>query len=233
MSAQTAVAGSATPVVSKSELVYSALRDRILSGTYREGHRLVFDRLAREFNVSPFPVREAVRRLEAEGLVEFTPNVGAEVARFDASQYDDAIEALAYLEGICTALAAPHLTRADIAEARQIDAEMDAVRAAFDARVFSALNDRFHEVIFRNCPNARLIDLMHTEHERVQLICQSLFSMNPGRAKDSIAEHEALLDLIERGATAATIEAASREHRRNTMAGFHPQQARLPSPVRS
>lgn len=233
MKTKTSQASSNGAAASKSEVVYTAIRYRILHGTYREGHRLVFDRLAREFDVSPFPVREAVRRLEAEGLVQFTPNVGAEVARFDATQYDDAIEALAYLEGVCTSLAAPHLTRADIAEARRINDEMDAVRAAFDTRVFAGLNERFHEIIFRNCPNRRLIELMNVEHERVQLICQSLFTLNPGRAVDSIREHKTLLDLIEMGATPPTIEAAAREHRLNTMAGFNPYGADAPERISS
>ena len=66
--------------LSKSESVYRELRSRIISGRYNAGYRLVLDQLAREMGVSAVPVREAIRRLEAERLVTFTRNVGAEVA---------------------------------------------------------------------------------------------------------------------------------------------------------
>ena len=69
--------------ISKSERVYRTLRQGILSGRYSAGYRLVLDRIAREIGVSAVPVREAVRRLEAEGLVEFQRNVGAIVTGVD------------------------------------------------------------------------------------------------------------------------------------------------------
>ena len=64
----------------KQERVYKEVRERILAGTYVPGFRIVIDALAEEFGVSALPVREAIRRLEAEGLVIFRPNVGAQVA---------------------------------------------------------------------------------------------------------------------------------------------------------
>ncbi len=66
--------------VTKQERVYRTIRERILSGDYRPGHRVVIDSLATELGVSALPVREAIRRLEAEGLVVFRPNAGAHVA---------------------------------------------------------------------------------------------------------------------------------------------------------
>src|SRR5689334_25268318 len=66
--------------VTKQERVYRAIRERILSGAYGPGYRVVIDALATEFGVSALPVREAIRRLEAEGLVIFRPNAGAHVA---------------------------------------------------------------------------------------------------------------------------------------------------------
>src|SRR5690349_16985254 len=80
--------------LSKSQLVYRALRERIMDGTYSPGYRLVLEQLAREFSVSAVPVREAVRLLEAEGHVTFERNVGARVA-IDETKYETAAEALA------------------------------------------------------------------------------------------------------------------------------------------
>src|SRR5262245_45003271 len=71
--------------ISRFELAYTTIRQRILNGAYGPGYRLVLDELAREIGMSPVPVREAVRRLEAEGYVDFQRNVGARVATFDES----------------------------------------------------------------------------------------------------------------------------------------------------
>ena len=67
---------TATAIVTKQERVYQAIRERILSGAYGPGYRVVIDALAEEFEVSALPVREAIRRLEAEGLVIYRPNAG-------------------------------------------------------------------------------------------------------------------------------------------------------------
>ena len=99
--------------VSKSQLAYEHLRERITRGAYGPGYRLVLDQLARELRMSVVPVREAIRRLEAEGVVTFERNVGARVAAIDPVDYQDACQALAIVEGGAVALAQPHLAAAD------------------------------------------------------------------------------------------------------------------------
>ena len=68
---------------SKHQRAYAVIRQRILDGVYQPGHRLVIDALATEFGVSPVPVREAIRRLEAEGRIVYRHNAGARVAPID------------------------------------------------------------------------------------------------------------------------------------------------------
>ena len=102
-------------IVTKQERVYQAIRERILSGAYGPGYRVVIDALAEEFEVSGLPVREAIRRLEAEGLVIYRPNAGAQVAPADPGLFDEEMTVLAVLEGYGTALAAPCLGEAEIA----------------------------------------------------------------------------------------------------------------------
>src|SRR5690348_173461 len=74
---------AAPAATSRVELAYATIRERIIAGTYGPGYRLVLDELAREIGSSPVPVREAIRRLEAEGWVEYQRHVGARVASFD------------------------------------------------------------------------------------------------------------------------------------------------------
>src|SRR4051812_34876320 len=109
---------------SKQEHVYSVLRRRILDGTYPPGYRLVIDTIGRELEVSPMPVREAIRRLEAEHWIVYQRHQGAQVAPRDAEMWAEAIEALALLEGFVTARAAPHLQDEDFAALRAIGDEM-------------------------------------------------------------------------------------------------------------
>src|SRR5579859_6872229 len=130
-----------TTIVTKQERVYQAIRERILSGAYGPGYRVVIDALAEEFEVSGLPVREAIRRLEAEGLVIYRPNAGAQVAPADPGLFD---EEMTVLEGYGTALAAPCMGDADIARLAEINDEMAAAMAELDSLRFGRLNQEFH-----------------------------------------------------------------------------------------
>src|SRR5690625_114717 len=84
---------------SKSQLAYEWIKQRITSQDFTPGYRLVLGTIATELGMSVVPVREAIRQLEAEGMVTFTRNVGAHVSMVDLSQYRDSMETLGYLEG--------------------------------------------------------------------------------------------------------------------------------------
>src|SRR4051795_5687385 len=109
------------PHPTKQERVYREIRERILTGAYGPGFRVVIDALAEEFGVSALPVREAIRRLEAEGLVIYRPNAGAQVAPVDPGAYDEEMTVLAVLEGYATALAAHELSAADMEQLTAIN----------------------------------------------------------------------------------------------------------------
>jgi DNA-binding GntR family transcriptional regulator len=85
----------------KQQRVYETLRERILTGAYGPGYRLVFDAAAVELGVSTVPVREAIRRLEAEGLVVYRPNVGAQVAPADPGSFEDELLGARRAGGLC------------------------------------------------------------------------------------------------------------------------------------
>jgi len=146
--------------VNKQERTYTVLRDRIHSGAFGPKARLNIDALARELGVSAIPVREALRRLEAEGWVKFQPNVGAIVAPLDATAWEQQMVAVAILEGAATADAATHLRLSDLSKLRKIAAEMEVVAAEGEAVRFSRLNRRLHATIVARCGNAYLLDLL-------------------------------------------------------------------------
>jgi len=197
----------------KSQLAYEHLRERITRGGYGPGYRLVLDQLARELGMSVVPVREAIRRLEAEGVVTFERNIGARVAAIDPVDYRDACQTLAIVEGAAVALAQPHLAAADLAEARAINDRLREGLADFDPVRFTRLNEAFHRTLSYPCPNTQLKHLVDGGWRRLAGLRRSTFGFVPGRARASVAEHDALLALLAEGAAPADVEAAVREHR--------------------
>src|SRR6202050_3223278 len=101
-----------------AERAYSAVRDGILQGRYNAGSRLTEQELASALGVSRTPVREALRRLHAEGLVEFEPNHGAVVALFELEDAEEIFELRALLEPISARRAAERVTAPIIAQLR-------------------------------------------------------------------------------------------------------------------
>jgi DNA-binding GntR family transcriptional regulator len=197
--------------ITKQERVYRVVRERILSGAYGPGYRVVIDALAAEFGVSALPVREAIRRLEAEGLVIFRPNAGAHVAPADPGLFDEEMTVLAVLEGYATALASGRLTKADIKRLTALTDEMVDAIERLDPLTFGKLNQEFHAVIYERCPNAALVDLLQDVARRLDAIRRTVFVQIPYRGAESVAEHRRLIALISEGAPISRIEAAARE----------------------
>ena len=202
---------------SKSERAYRLIRERIDSGRYVPGYRLVLAPIAQELGMSVVPVREAIRRLEAEQLVTFERNVGAQVSLVKETEYLHTMQTLALVEGSATGLAAPFITADQIRRARAINATMRESLSAFDPQRFTELNLEFHAVLFETCPNPHILDLVHRGWNRMKVLRNSSFSFVPGRAQESVDEHERILELIEQGADALAVELAAREHRTKTL----------------
>ncbi|MGC7098809.1 GntR family transcriptional regulator [Amycolatopsis lurida] len=211
--------------MSKSQIAYHWIKARIGDGTFSPGYRLVLGQLAQELGVSPVPIREAIRLLEAEGLVTFERNVGAQVAMVDESEYQHTMQTLALVEGYAAALAAPALTAEALARAKELNEELTACLADFQPSRFTALNREFHTVLFGTCPNPQVLELVNRCWNRLSGLRTSTFSFVPGRAHESVAEHNKILELLDRGAPAAEIETAVREHRLATLDAFMAYQA--------
>lgn len=213
---------------SKSEQAYAAIKAGILSGEYSPGYRLVLGKIAEELGFSVVPVREAIRRLEAEKFVVFERNVGATVAGIDPTEYLYTMQTLGIVEGAATALSAPLISADDIARARAVNDRMRECLADFDPVRFTSLNQDFHSVLFERCPNPHILDLVHRGWNRLQALRSSTFSYVPGRARQSVEEHEALLGLLEAGAPADDVERAARAHRTATLDAYLAHRAPRP-----
>jgi len=206
--------------MNKQQRAYAELRERILSGAYSPGYRLVIDTLAEELGVSTLPIREAIRRLEAEGLVVFRPNAGAQVAPADPALFEEMVHGLAVLEGYATALAAPVLSPDDIDHLESFNQRMVTCMDQVDALGFGRANREFHLLIYERCPNAYVVELLRDTERRLDAIRRTVFAHIPYRGRESIKEHDEIIGLLRSQASAAKIEAAARRHKLETAKAF-------------
>ncbi|MBZ9852992.1 GntR family transcriptional regulator [Mesorhizobium sp. CA13] len=142
------------------------LADRIISGAIEPGARLRQDHVAEEFHTSHVPVREAFRRLEAQGLAVSEPRRGVRVAAFDLGEVKEVAEMRAALEVLALRHAAPHLTSAILDRAEEATKAGDKSR---DVRSWEEANRAFHRLILAPCGMSRLlatIDDLHAASAR-------------------------------------------------------------------
>ncbi len=205
---------------SKSQRAYSWIRERINGHEYSPGYRLVLGPIADELGMSVVPVREAIRRLEAEGLVTFERNVGARVSVVDEDQYVFTMQTLSLVEGYATSLAAPVLTADDIERAGEINDRMERMIDHFDAHAFTQLNHQFHQVLYAPCPNPHILELVDRSWSRLSGLRDTSFAQIPDRPRHSVDEHAQILDLIRTRADPTEIELATRTHRLRTLDAF-------------
>lgn len=220
-------------VGSKSQIAYDWIRERIAGHQYGPGYRLVLGSIANELQMSVVPVREAIRRLEAERLVTFEKNVGARVSVVDEDEYVHTMQTLSLVEGFATRLAAPHITDDDLARAAEINDRMRRLLDDFDAYRYTQLNQQFHQVLFDRCPNPHILDLVGRGWSRLAGLRDTTFALIPGRPHHSVDEHDQILTLLRDGADPLEIEMTTRNHRLRTLDAFvaarHPDSPTTPT----
>lgn len=160
------------PEISRKTLaaqVQDMIRDAIIQRRLEPGQKIDQIRLAEELNVSLVPVREALRALEAEGLVMIVPRRGAFVTEVSKEHLDDLYAARQIIEGEVAYRAVDRLTDGDLERLRALAEAMKARTAEGDIRGFMALNREFHMTIYERAGNQHLIDIIYGLWERSEL----------------------------------------------------------------
>ncbi len=170
-------------------MVADALRGEILSGELSGGTQLKQEELSLKFSVSMSVLREALKNLEAEGLVLFYPNRGAVVKELSADEAQEIFDIRLFLELGALELAIPNLTEADIAMAAQAITASD---AETNSECWGELNWRFHEILYLPANRPQLLALIRTMHNNVERYMRLYLSTLHHQA-ESQAEHRALL----------------------------------------
>ncbi len=206
--------------ISRADYVYRRLREGIRSGVYRPGQRIREVQIAEELHTSRTPVREAIRRLESDRLIEDVPGRGLAVRRLTPTQLHELYVFRTALEGAAAEMAAAQASELDIAtmaDALRLmrESAADPVRAA-------QMNRHFHGAIQRAARNGFLDQALASMADFMALLPGTTYD-TPGRMAEVLAEHQAVLDAIRRRDPAAASQAmrahlkAAAQHRLQLM----------------
>ena len=180
------------------DIVFENLREAIITGQLRPGERLMEVQIAEELGVSRTPVREAIRKLELEGLVIMVPRKGAYVSNVSIKDITDIFQIRRVLEGLAAELAAERLTEEQLEELRQL---LDRTAETIDKlEVLTAvdMDTGFHQVIYEAGRNEKLSSMLYHLREQIQRFRTQSLS-RPGRLQQAVMEHRAILEALEKG----------------------------------
>jgi DNA-binding GntR family transcriptional regulator len=187
-----------------------SLADEIMRGEVAPGVSLDETTIAKRFQVSRTPVREAIRLLAASGLVEVRPHRSAVVARPTEDRMVEMFEALRELEGLCAGLSAERMTREERATLEALIRSHAGIVRANDPERYHEANEAFHTAIYRGAHNTYLMELTATTRARIAPFSRAQFNV-AGRPKQSNDEHKQIVQAITRGDSAKAI-ATMRAH---------------------
>ena len=169
---------------STSEIITLHLRDAIVAGHFAEDEPIRQDDIARQFNVSKIPVREALKRLEAEGLVMFQRNRGAMVTRICDAELAQMFEVRMLLEDKLLRLAIPNMTEATFARAELICQEFV---GEDDVGRWAELNWELHACLYEPAQRPFLVGLIRSIHDKLERYLRMQMSLSEGKER---ADHE-------------------------------------------
>jgi DNA-binding GntR family transcriptional regulator len=204
----------------KQEYVYQSLRGAIIRGELRPGRRLVIDEIARQLEVSPIPIREALQSLQSEGLVVSAPHVGATVAQVSQEEIHEVFAIMEGLESVAVREAVVRLSDAQAERLRAIVGEMDAAVASRDYERWAELNGSLHRTIGEVAAMPLLREMTDRALSRWERLRRHYFQgVLVPRVEQAQREHRELLTaLVARDADAA--EQVVRQHNRNAQAAY-------------
>ena len=180
------------------DVVFNTLRQAILRGELKPGERLMEIQLANKLGVSRTPIREAIRKLELEGLVLMIPRKGAEVAQITEKNMQDVLEVRKALEELSVQLACERITPEQVEEMKMAAEDFRKVLKSGDVTKIAEADVKFHDIIFAATNNQRLITLLNNLREQMYR-----FRVEYLKQKECypqlLEEHDKLIALISGG----------------------------------
>ncbi len=222
--ARNTVNGDAPIRLTRADELRQLLADEIVRGEITPGSTLDETALARRFNVSRTPVREAIRQLAASGLVDARAHRAAIVARPSHDGLIGMFEAMAELEGLCAGYAAERMTPPERSGLEAVHEDLRLLIQSGDPQRYHEINQHFHGTVYAGAHNAYLADLTLSTRIRVSPFRRAQFR-NLGRLSKSHEEHDRVVTAILR----ANSESANKAMREHIMTVFEEYEAYLRS----
>jgi DNA-binding GntR family transcriptional regulator len=199
-------------------IVQDRIRDAIMTGALPAGSRIDQARLAADLNVSLVPVREALKKLEAEGFVQIVPRRGAFVTQISVDDMEELYAARQLLEGEAAFHAANGLSNDDLVTLESLMVQMNQALHAQDYQRFSECNRRFHFVIYARAGNRYLVNMINTLWELAERYRYRYVFMRD-RADVIQKEHQAILDAC-KARDKKALQTAINHHMHHTLLGI-------------
>lgn len=178
----------------KKDLVVEIIREAILSGELEPGRRLLQDELAQRLDISPTPVREALRELEAEGVLDHSPHKGVRVAEVKLEDAREIYLIRGVLEALATREAVPRLQDTEIQRLRELQAQMEAYIEQGELKELRKPNYEFHMLVYQAAGLPELYRLIRTYWTKFPW---DTLHVLPDRASVSAKEHREIIRAIE------------------------------------
>lgn len=196
-----APAEAARPVASLHEELLAALRDYLVEGNLADGARVPERALCERFNISRTPLREALKVLAAEGLIELLPNRGARVRELNAEDIRELFDVMGGLEALAGRLACERISEADFVKIEQMHHEMYRFYLRRDMHGYFHCNQGIHQSIVSAAGNATLASTYASLAGRIRRVRYSAnLATDRDRWGEAMREHEAILDALRRRA---------------------------------
>lgn len=186
-----------------SDQIYLALRQQILGGDLEGGTPLRQDDIAGQHNVSKIPVREALKRLETEGLVEFRPRRGAIVRQINDTDLLEMLDIRIALECRALELAISNMDEQDLQLIREVHEEY---KTASTQEQWSELNLRFHHCLLEPCGNQQLLTLLYDIEQKMGALMRARVTQASGLERP-LREHATILEACENRDVEAAVKA--------------------------
>ena len=201
------------------ERAYQRIRNAIFTGKFPPGRQLKEEELAQQLKVSRTPIRQAIRALADQGLVEVKANRRSYVADVNEAQFEELFDLLCFLESYSAGLAAKRIPRDAIARLRELNKEMEKTEAPADNREFLKLNAEFHSIIHEHSGSDKVQELL----QRIVQFPHNLY-LKFGQIPDwhnskSVIEHEQIIEALESG-DRAYAELLMRSHTESVRRAF-------------
>jgi DNA-binding GntR family transcriptional regulator len=177
------------------EVVFNSLREAIIMGELKPGMRLMEVQLSEKMGVSRTPVREAIRKLELEGLVRMIPRKGAHVADLSVKDIMDVLEVRASLDGLATALSASRISEGELKELRQVQIQFTSYMERDNLQGTVKKDVEFHDIIYRSSRNDKLIQIVSNLSEQVHRF-RIIYLKDYSSPRNVAKEHTEIIEAI-------------------------------------